>query len=520
MSTSSYIYVNQSVLYYYAEPSTPGYVDSDHVITWTFDDGSPSQIGQSVTKVWTTPGSHTATATAVCTPTGTSGTDTRTINVLSYNAILARGGHTSSLLSNNKVLLAGGSYAGFFLCSAVLYNPTNPSKYDFINPPMSYRRSYTTPANKAISLQNNNILLTGDCRPDNFFPYETGYYTSQVQEIYNPTTNSFSTVASNIEDRLEHSVSHISSDSFGFPETVVSIGGKSDIFDVETGAETTAYLSDIEVYDVATNASYLCGISFPTTIQDHVAIPGYTSPYAVLVIGGIIAYSYTDSNGQPGNAWPYQTYSVQLTAGGGSGGSLATVSEIDTSFSLLYPRIDHTCVDCTTINGALYIFGGSTIGQTPDPTNVDPYGNQLPGTLDSNGNPVDDGSWIHTFANTEMLSGPFASSVDIGPMITPRALHTSTLLNNGKILIVGGSSSSGISSDCELFDPSTNTFTATGSLNIGRAYHTATLLADGKVLIAFGYCQTDTPPYGTTLDNVEIYDPTTGTFTLYELTPN
>jgi alpha-tubulin suppressor-like RCC1 family protein len=107
-------------------------------------------------------------------------------------------------------------------------------------------------------------------------------------------------------------------------------------------------------------------------------------------------------------------------------------------------------------------------------------------------------------------AGSFSAT---GNMISERREHTMTLLNNGKVLVVGGhDTSSGIVglASAELFDPAGNggvgTFTATGSLNAGRMYHTATLLSSGKVLIAGGYDNG-------ALSSAEIYDPNSGTFT-------
>jgi hypothetical protein len=98
------------------------------------------------------------------------------------------------------------------------------------------------------------------------------------------------------------------------------------------------------------------------------------------------------------------------------------------------------------------------------------------------------------------------------PMTLPRYHATSTLLPNGKVLIAGGadlsSSPATTYNDAYLYDPSTKTYTQTGYMNSPRALHTATLLSNGKVLIAGGWIDET----GTNLDSAEIYDPATGVF--------
>ncbi len=59
---------------------------------------------------------------------------------------------------------------------------------------------------------------------------------------------------------------------------------------------------------------------------------------------------------------------------------------------------------------------------------------------------------------------------------------TLTLMNNGKVLILGSSSSDVI----EVYDPQTETFSVVPALTDRRNAHTATLLPNGKVLIAGG----------------------------------
>jgi len=69
------------------------------------------------------------------------------------------------------------------------------------------------------------------------------------------------------------------------------------------------------------------------------------------------------------------------------------------------------------------------------------------------------------------------------------------------VLIAGGAQDD---VSAELFDPTDNTFTGTGSMTVGRTYHTATLLQDGRVLIAGGAGY---------VASAEVYDPVAGKFT-------
>jgi WD40 repeat protein len=96
-------------------------------------------------------------------------------------------------------------------------------------------------------------------------------------------------------------------------------------------------------------------------------------------------------------------------------------------------------------------------------------------------------------------------------MTKPRSGHTATLLSNaganaGKVLITGGANGVADAS-AELYDPATQTFTATtSSMTESRIGHTATLLNDSAL-----------PNYGSVLivgsldTTAELYNPATGT---------
>lgn len=90
-----------------------------------------------------------------------------------------------------------------------------------------------------------------------------------------------------------------------------------------------------------------------------------------------------------------------------------------------------------------------------------------------------------------------------GPdMIEPRLAHTAVRLSDGRVLVAGGRSDTHLDT-AEIFDPTTNTWAATGSMNVARSDHQSILLADGRVLVFSGRVG------GIDITSAEIYDPQT-----------
>ncbi len=122
------------------------------------------------------------------------------------------------------------------------------------------------------------------------------------------------------------------------------------------------------------------------------------------------------------------------------------------------------------------------------------------------------GAFLNSGEIYNASSGSFAKTV--GAMVSAREGHTATLLSDGKVLIAGGCNnvnSSEIKCDrfldsAEIYDPSTDSFSATGSMKTPRLNHAATILSDGKVLMTGGSNGV------AVLDSAEIYDPGTRSF--------
>jgi MYXO-CTERM domain-containing protein len=106
-----------------------------------------------------------------------------------------------------------------------------------------------------------------------------------------------------------------------------------------------------------------------------------------------------------------------------------------------------------------------------------------------------------------------------GPSWIKAALTTRTLLPDGRVLLVGGNGAPYVKA-ATLFDETlgggTGGFASTGSMAQPRSGHSAVAMRNGKVLVVGG-C----PDASTSQCNVqpELYDPSTGTFTLVPAPP-
>jgi hypothetical protein len=245
--------------------------------------------------------------------------------------------------------------------------------------------------------------------------------------------------------------------------TVLAAGGAA-----EYPPNMTAITSSAEIYDSQAETWTLTG-SMTTARGNHTAtlLPNDT----VLAAGGFEPFPSPAPVNPSAEIYDPVAGTWSLTA------------------TMTTPRAQHTAT--LLPNGTVLVAGGAT-------------------SMYGSGGPA--------LASAEIYNPTAGTWTPTGNMTTARYLHTATLLPNGTVLVAGGSQTipngtgAGGSpiATAEIYDPTTGTWSTTGSMSTARGNHTATLLPNGTVLVAGGGVESSTSY--TTVASAEIYNPTTGTW--------
>jgi N-acetylneuraminic acid mutarotase/photosystem II stability/assembly factor-like uncharacterized protein len=119
-----------------------------------------------------------------------------------------------------------------------------------------------------------------------------------------------------------------------------------------------------------------------------------------------------------------------------------------------------------------------------------------------------EGSLANPVASAELHDPVTNSWSAAASLTTARTQHSATMLPSGKVLVVGGTGNGSAIASAELYDPVTNSWSPAGSLVVARSRHSATLLQSGKVLVTGGYNGS------ASLASAELYDPATNSWSI------
>jgi WD40 repeat protein len=410
----------------------------------------------------------------------------------------ARTQHAATRLPSGNVLITGGSTPGPPIVMGTdtfeLYHPGLPSKMA-LGESLGTERVYHT----ATLLRNGTVLVAGGGKRGN---HPSGTVSVESVELFDPSTNTFSSVSALPVARFYHSATRLTdgkvllaggvenlaggggagilntavmydpfSDTYSLPITMTSNRFQHEatlLFDgrvLITGGRnaSNAPVSSAEIYDPYTNTFH--DVSGGMSVERFMHEATLLSDGRVLVTGGA-----------PNLPGTHQTAEIwDPTIGGSLGG-------FDSPITMVSARQNHSAI--LMPNGRVLLSGGMF--------DVYPY--------------IQDSLEIFDPSNGSFT----ASSVRL---TAARRSHTSTLLPNGKVLLVGGSKLAALPGSghvfgvVDIYDPATDTMSVGDPLWVPRSLHSATDLHDGRVLITGGWEIYDGLTNLRPTKSVEIYDP-------------
>lgn len=425
---------------------------------------------------------------------------------LSTTMTNSRVSHTASLLLDGTVLIAGGMDDTLtILASAEIFDPAGQTFT-----PTAAQMNTVRSLHSATVLVDGTVLLAGGATTSS-----NSGNTSEA-DLFDPTPGAFVPSGQMLAPRQFHTATMVQD------ARIFVAGGQNAAFgalrstEIYDGASYSAgpALTVPRAFHTAT--TLMNGASRQILLAGGVTSGGGVTATAELyteqagAIGSVATTTTPMSDSRFGHTATLLSNGDILVAGGedakgvvlntsdlfvpdGSGNGSFNISRAaakgkTSSHNLVTARVYHTAT--TLCDGTVLLAGGR-----------DASGNYLSSVEIYN--PATDG-----FAST--------GSGKTGGMINARAFHTATLLPDCAVLIAGGVNSKGVLNAVELFIPgatikgktSTGKFVAVGPMNSPRDLHSATLLPDGTVLVTGGQNGTSI-----VLTSAEIYDPSLQIFT-------
>jgi hypothetical protein len=353
-----------------------------------------------------------------------------------------RGAHTATLLPSGKVLIAGGtslSDPDFVVgtMDAELYDPLTGS-FVATGGMRTARYQHT-----ATLLLNGKVLVTGGFVRVGVSGLSGDVEATDKSEVYDPSTGLFTSTGTMRIARGAHTATLLSDG-----RVLVTGGGTlgGNFFSFFGSA-----LDSAEIYDPETGSFTLTGTM---SLRRYIHTATLLGNGKVLITGGAANDSLVALQALVLVVDAAELYDPSIGAFTAAG-------------NMRHARGGHSAT--LLPDGRVLISGGFT---------------------DLLSTSVSDGGYTGSAATSscELFDANTGVFTDSGPMTTPRAIHTATLLPNGQVLLAGGVTglSGPLTPTAELYDPTMDSFIDTGGLATARDEHSATLLPNGRVLVIGG----------------------------------